>query len=216
LNTFDTIMDISESHVLKSAFYFLAGRDSSMDGDYALTHPAIARLMRRIHDRGHEIGYHGSYCTYRDSGRTAREASALKEAAGRLGIEQDAWGGRQHYLRWSAPATWRNYADAGLDYDTTLSYADHAGFRCGTCHPYPVFDVERDRALKLVEYPLTAMECSVLDERYMNLPRDEALRYMLKLKQACRKHGGVFTLLWHNSRLVDPAEVELYKLVLDG
>ena len=28
LNTFDTIMDISESHGLKSAFYFLAGRDS--------------------------------------------------------------------------------------------------------------------------------------------------------------------------------------------
>lgn len=215
-NTFDTIMDISESHGLKSAFYFLAGQDSSMDGDYALTHPAIADLMRRIYDRGHEIGYHGSYSTYRDSDRTAREASALKEAAGRLRIEQAAWGGRQHYLRWSAPATWRNYADAGLDYDTTLSYADHAGFRCGTCHPFPVFDVEQGRVLNLVEYPLTVMECSVLDERYMNQPRDEALRYMLKLKQACRKHGGVFTLLWHNSRFVDGAEVELYRLVLEG
>ena len=28
----------------------------------------------------------------------------------RLGIEQTIWGGRQHYLRWNAPATWRNYA----------------------------------------------------------------------------------------------------------
>lgn len=71
-------------------------------------------------------------------------------------------------------------------------------------------------ALNLVEYPLTAMECSVMDERYMNLPRDEALRYMLKLKQACRKHGGVFTLLWHNSRFVDDAEVELYRRVVAG
>lgn len=76
--------------------------------------------------------------------------------------------------------------------------------------------MERDRALNLVEYPLTAMECSVLDERYMNLPRDEALRYMLKLKQACHIYGGVFTLLWHNSRFVDEAEVDLYRQVLEG
>ncbi len=84
--------------------------------------------------------------------------SALKEAAAKLGIEQATWGGRQHYLRWNAPATWRNYAEAGLDYDTTLSYADHAGFRCGTCHPFPVFDVERNTALDLLEYPLIVRE----------------------------------------------------------
>ena len=76
--------------------------------------------------------------------------------------------------------------------------------------------MEQDRTLNLVEYPLTMMECSVLDERYMNLPRDEALRYMLNLKQACRRYGGVFTLLWHNTSLVDPAKVELYRQVVEG
>ncbi|NLD97959.1 MAG: hypothetical protein GX635_12630, partial [Synergistaceae bacterium] len=135
-DTFETIMDISESHGLKSAFYFLSGVSSSWDGEYYdLKHPRIAALMKKINDRGHEIGYHGSYTTYRDAERTRREVRALKEAAARLGVEQTTWGGRQHYLRWNAPATWRNYAEAGLNYDTTLSYADHAGFRCGTCHP---------------------------------------------------------------------------------
>jgi len=76
--------------------------------------------------------------------------------------------------------------------------------------------VDEASALNLVECPLTVMECSVLDERYMNLPSDEALLYMLNLKQACRKHGGVFTLLWHNSRFVDEAEVDLYRQVLEG
>lgn len=212
--TFETIMDISESHGLKSAFYFLAGRNSPMDGEYELTHPRIAALMQRIRDRGHEIGYHGSYTTYRDADRTRREVHALKEAVAKLGIEQTTWGGRQHYLRWNAPATWRNYAEAGLDYDTTLSYADHAGFRCGTCHPFPVFDVEQNKALNVEEHPLIVMECSVLDDRYMNLPHDEALEYILKLKRTCRKFGGCFELLWHNSRFVEPADVELYKNVL--
>lgn len=142
--------------------------------------------------------------------------SALKEAARKLRIEQKTWGGRQHYLRWNVPATWRNYAEAELDYDTTLSYADHAGFRCGTCHPFPVFDVEQNKALDLVEYPLIVMECSVLGERYMNLQHDEALEYILKLKRSCRKYNGCFGLLWHNSSFVEPAEVDLYKNVLEG
>ncbi len=212
--TFETIMDISESHGLKSAFYFLAGRNSSMDGEYELTHPRIAALMQRIHDRGHEIGYHGSYTTYRDAERTRREVRALKEAAARLGVEQTTWGGRQHYLRWNAPATWRNYAEAGLNYDTTLSYADHAGFRCGTCHPFQVFDVEQGKALNLTEYPLVVMECSVLDERYMNMKLDDAFSYIMKLKAACRRFSGCFSVLWHNSRFVQSTEVELYKRIL--
>jgi len=214
LYTFETIMDISESHGLKSAFYFLAGRNSPMDGEYDLPHPRIAALMRRIRDRGHEIGYHGSYTTYRDADTTRREVRELKEAAARLGIEQATWGGRQHYLRWNAPATWHNYAEAGLNYDTTLSYADHAGFRCGTCHPFQVFDVEQGKALNLTEYPLVVMECSVLDERYMNMKLDDAFSYIMKLKAACRRFSGCFSVLWHNSRFVQSTEVELYKRIL--
>lgn len=34
-------------------------------------------------------------------------------------------GGRQHYLRFRAPDTWRMWEKAGLAYDSTLSYADH-------------------------------------------------------------------------------------------
>jgi len=215
--TFETIMDMSESHGLQSAFYFLSGKSNFLlDGEYALSHPHIEALLRRIHERGHEIGYHGSYETYRDPQRTRSEVQTLRDAASRLGITQERWGGRQHFLRWNAPITWRNYAEAGLNYDTTLSYADHAGFRCGTCHPFPVFDVEQGRALNLVEFPLIVMECSVLDPRYMNLSPEKALEYILNLKSVCRKHQGVFCLLWHNSRFVNPIERELYLQVLAG
>lgn len=213
--TFEKIMDISESNGLKSAFYFLAGQNSSKDGEYRLIHPQIAALMKCIHDRGHEIGYHGSYTTYLDADATRREVNELKEAISTLKIEQTRWGGRQHYLRWSAPATWRNYAEAGLDYDTTLSYADHAGFRCGTCHPFQVFDVEQGNAVNLTEYPLVVMECSVLDERYMDLPLDESFSNIKELKDTCKRYGGIFTFLWHNTRLLKKEELTLYKDILN-
>jgi peptidoglycan/xylan/chitin deacetylase (PgdA/CDA1 family) len=214
--TFDTIMDISESHDIRSAFYFFACGKSRFDGEYDIAHPRIIELMKRIAERGHEIGYHGSYCTYRNPQKTCSEVERLGKIAAIHGIEQDAWGGRQHYLRWNAPVTWRNYESAGLQYDTSLSYIDCAGFRCGTCHPFPVFDTEQCTTLNLHEYPLIVMECSVFHETLMNMPREEGFNYIKGLKDACRKYKGCFTLLWHNHCFVDPLEVDIYKRILDA
>ncbi len=56
-----------------------------------------------------------------------------------------------------------------MSYDSTLGYADHAGFRCGTCFEYPAFDPVADKQLNLRIRPLIAMECSVTADRYMGL-----------------------------------------------
>ena len=45
---------------------------------------------------------------------------------------------------------------------------------------------------------------------------DAALARMRTLSDRCRQFDGEFILLWHNSRLVDPREVELYEALLDG
>ena len=214
--TFDRIMDLGESVGCKDAFYFIPDCSGEMSGDYCLDHPRIRTLMNHIYERGHEIGYHGSYETYLDPAKTKNAVMKLKEIAAKEGIIQDIWGGRQHYLRWSVPQTWRNYAEAGLDYDATLSFADAAGFRCGTCHPYHVYDMENKKVLPLMEYPLTVMECSLLSEDYMGYSYERALEYMLLLKNQCRNYGGTFVFLWHNSAFENEMDWELYRNVLVG
>src|SRR5690625_3232914 len=127
-NTFDELMTLSEDRGLKSAFYFIADHTAGpIDGKYELQDAFIVDLMKEIHMRGHEIGLHPSYYSYRNPGQIAREHERLREATDRLGISQPAWGGRQHYLRWEAPTTWQAWHDAGLDYDSTVGFADHAG-----------------------------------------------------------------------------------------
>ena len=73
-NTFDWIMDVSEQHGLQSAFYFICGHTDPHDADYQPEHPAIRHLMRRIHQRGHEIGLHPSYGTYQKPKLIRQEA----------------------------------------------------------------------------------------------------------------------------------------------
>lgn len=102
-----------------------------------------------------------------------------------------------------------------MAYDSTLGFADRAGFRCGTARAFRMFDLAKDRGLNLIQRPLIAMECSVIAPRYMNLGYGpEAFDVFSRLKQACRRVKGDFGLLWHNSHLTTEADRELYRAVL--
>ena len=103
-------------------------------------------------------------------------------------MRQQTWGGRQHYLQWVNPATWRNWDGAGLDYDCTLGYGDAVGFRTGTCREYPVFDLLRRRPLGLRERPFQVMDVTLFG--YLALPPDRALDAVLAIARECRRYRG--------------------------
>lgn len=214
-NTFDFIMQQSERHGLRSAFYFITDQPAGeIDGRYLLDDPWIRQLIGRIRRRGHEIGLHPSYNSYDDPAQTRREYGRLRAVTDELGLEQERWGGRQHFLRWKCPATWQNWEDAGLDYDSTLAFSDAAGFRCGVCYDYPVFNLHTRERLKLREHPLIAMEVTLTG--YMGLTWEGAAQAILKLSDVCRRFDGEFTLLWHNNLLVSAIERRTYAGVLEG
>jgi Family of unknown function (DUF7033) len=210
---FDYIMDLSDEHGLVSQFNFMAGRTHSwFDGTYRLDEPWIGALIRRIHDRGHEIGIHPSYGTFRDPAAIKGEFERLLATCDRLGVTQDQWGGRQHFLRWENPVTWRAWEDAGLAHDSSLGYPRNPGFRCGTCREYPVFDLIERRELRLRERPLVVMEMAVIDRGAEH--NGFSIDTIALLRERCRMFGGEFTLLWHNSRLASRRERSLYQASL--
>jgi hypothetical protein len=217
-NTFELLMDQSEAAGIRSAFYFICGRtDPRLDAQYEPEHPAIRALMRHIHQRGHEIGLHPSYNTCHSPSTIATEAARLQRIATEEGIQQPEWGGRMHFLRWQWPTTAHGWEQAGFHYDSTLGYADRPGFRCGTCHAYPMFDPVAQRQLQLIQRPLIVMECSVIAERYLGLGYGPAaLALIQQLQQRCRAVGGQFTLLWHNSHFTREEDWELYRQVVVG
>ena len=214
-NTFDFIMTTGERHGLKTTFFLKAGvSEPQYDEAYSLEAPPVAPVLCEIHARGHELGLHPSYHTYRDGTRLKAEFATLLRAAERLGLRQPAWGGRQHYLRFAVPETWRHYAAAGLSYDATLAHADQPGFRCGTCYDFPAYDLEQRRPLPLRERPLTVMELTLLDREYLGLAAEQAYQRIARLAAVCRRFNGRFSLLWHNNALLTRARQRLYEAVV--
>jgi hypothetical protein len=207
--TVDWMMDANEKAGNKVAFYFIPEiTDTVMDGRCSINDAAVRAMLRRISDRGHEIGIHPGYRTHQSASHIAAGKSALERVMGQEGIRQKIAGGRQHYLRWSTrtPANWEA---AGLDYDSTLSYADHAGFRCGTCHEYPMYDLHERKRLRLLQRPLICMETTLIDSMGLGYT-ESALEEMKKLKHAVRQVNGKFTLLWHNSSFESCGAREMY------
>lgn len=191
-DTHDRLMDLSEKENAKSHFFFLPKGKNRHDGRYEFDEPKVVALINKIKKRGHYIGLHPSYDAYNDPVLFQEEKNKLEEAVG-----QEVLTGRQHYLRFSVPDTWKIWNDAGMEWDSTMSYADHVGFRCGVCYPFPVFDIKSRKKLNLKERPLIAMEASLVG--YEGLEISEAQKKIEKLKEQVRKYNGEFVFLYHNS-----------------
>jgi len=211
--TFDFYMDVCEQAGLKAAFYFIPSSKEPTNGCYEITDKKIINLIKKIDARGHEIGIHGSYQTYQDQEKILQQKILVEETLKKVGINQKIRGNRQHYLRWDSAVT-PDYLDAvGFEYDTSGSYADHPGFRYGTCKKFSMWGWQNKKKLNLKQQPLIVMECSVTD--YMGLEyTDSAFKVMQDLKQKCQLFGGTFTLLWHNSELQNEKQINMFKEII--
>lgn len=214
-NTFNEIMQLSEAHGLRSAFYFIAENTNGEEmQSETLDSSWVRSVLRHIHGRGHEIGLHTSFETYRDPAQIRKEFAILKRVCSQEGITQIAWGGRQHYLRWEVPATWQAWADNDLNYDSSLMFSEQVGFRCGICYEYTVFNLRTHAVLSLRERPLIVMDGTLFAKQYMHLDIASAYSLVAQLITQCRRYNGIFTILWHNDSFAYPALRKFYRRIL--
>ncbi|WP_151949619.1 polysaccharide deacetylase family protein [Aliarcobacter butzleri] len=215
--TFDWYMDVCEKVGVRAAFYFIPTSIEKQNGCYELKDKKIQNLIKKIDDRGHEIGVHGSYQTYQDKEIAKLQKNMLDNTLINLGIFQKVVGNRQHYLRWDNSLTPAILENAGFQYDTTGSYADRPGFRYGVCYEFSMFDILNRKKLAIKQRPLIVMECTIIDNMYMGLGySEEALQVMRDLKQKCFKYNGNFSLLWHNSHFKTKDDKKMFEEIVNA
>jgi hypothetical protein len=191
-DVFDEWMSWAESRDLQWHFNFLGARHPSSDCYYPLQHPFIVRLIEKMVARGHHIGFHPSYEAFENGMLFSNEIASLREVSSGPVVH-----GRQHYLRFLVPNTWRDWENADMAWDSSMGYSDAEGFRCGICYDFPVFDFVQRRTLMLREKPLIAMDVTLAF--YQKYTPEMAMQRLEHLKQQVIKHQGEWVLLWHNS-----------------
>lgn len=205
-DTFDQLMDLSEKNGLTSHFFFMSGGTSNKDNFYKISHPFVKSLIRKIRKRGHKIGFHPSYNSYNNLELFKKEKNLLEEVA-----EQEINFGRQHFLRFDVTKTWSIWNDANMKWDSTISFADHVGFRSGVCYPFSTYDLLNRKKLDLIERPLIVMDGSLVTYQKSNLKK--SIQLVQVLKSRVKNYNGEFVFLWHNSAFATKTWSNYYDLL---
>ena len=177
-------------------YFFMVGGDRPKDCAYKVTDRLARRTIRKIVASGAVVGLHASYDAGLHPDRLATEVGVLSEVCGRP-IRRN----RHHFLAWREVEDGWPLVRAGIDWDSSLAYADVPGFRLGVCRPVSLFDPIRLEELGIQEHPLIVMDCQLSWEKYLGLDEEAAFEYCRRLINRTREHDGEFVMLWHNPML---------------
>ena len=181
----------------QTVVFFKAGGKALQDNPiYNLNSKDIKRLLELCNSMQIEVGLHSSYQAGIHPKEISGEKAHLEQA-----ISQRITLNRHHFLTCRQPEDMEHLHEAGIEHDFTMGYADVAGFRLGTCRPVRYINPTTKQLSSLLLHPMTVMECTLSDDKYMKLSYEEALTYSQDLLAQVSKHGGEVVLLWHNSAI---------------
>jgi len=182
-----------------SLFFFKAGGLSAQDRPrYNIHSKRIHNLIKLCEEEHIEIGLHASYDAGRNPSLLAFEKTILEKTTRRR-----IYLNRYHFLDSREPEDLNILEKTGITDDFSMGYADVAGFRLGTSHPVFWINPEDKRISGLILHPLTAMDCTLSDPKYMGMSYEEAQVYCLQLCEQVRQANGEVVLLWHNDRVAE-------------
>ncbi len=185
------IVDVISAAHGAGTIFLKAGAHGPHDVAYSLRDNFVRSFLNLCSDAGFEIGLHPSYFASEHPGYMKRERDLLAEAVG-----NSIRCVRQHYLRYEFPTTLRLHEENGFEIDSTLGFAEHEGFRRGTCVPFKLFDPVADRETEVWEMPLTVMDGTLFNRRFLDA--DHAVAATERIMDLCKRFGGCAVLLWHN------------------
>lgn len=196
-DTFNEMAEIAsklDGIVEHESFYFFMAcgktphdRRYDIDGSYAREAFAAIKASNGV------IGLHASRGAGLEPERIEIEKKALERASG-VEVRRN----RHHILGLlNIEDTWA-LADCSIDWDSTLGYPYHPGFRLGVCQPIPLYDPVSLKPFGIEEHPLILMDGAYLKQGFSE---EESYADACGLIDTTAEHGGEFVLLWHNNHV---------------
>ena len=206
---YDFFMNISETVGTCSCFYFMSSSpDVNTNHRSSYFSKRFKKIIENIKNRGHVIGFHPGYSTYMNSNNWDREKGWLEDFIGFRVYE-----GRQHYLRFSVPKTFTFWEKNEMLIDSSLSFHDVEGFRCGTGDDFPVYNFLERREYVLKERPLIVMDATL--DSYQGYSICQIKDILIHYLEIGVKYKSSITFLFHNSSFLGTRGRELKRCYED-
>lgn len=191
---FQKLMELEESYGAKSTFFFLNESHKELSanfmGRYNIKSKALQEIIRKLDEKGFEIGLHGSFYSFHNEELLASEKRTLEDILGHIVIST-----RQHHLNFDENKTWEIHKEIGMKFDSTMGYSSKVG---------------KEQPLRtregIVEIPITLMDT-------VNITEDV-------YSECCKiaERGGIIMLNFHQCHFNEieyPKNVSTYIRFLD-
>ena len=194
--TFPQMLAGEDARRVNSTFFVIARHTHRQDGNQpAVYQSRISEVLGLLRRARREVGLHGNDSDRLGVSPLSDDRNDLRARAG-----NDVRGVRYHYLRCLYHETLPFIDAAGIDYDSSLAFAEHEGFRCGTALPFHPYLLAEERPLRLVELPLAIMDTTLQQPQYRGLEAPAAEEAARGVLERVREAGGGVAVLWHNMR----------------
>lgn len=174
-----------------STVFVVTQRAHRRDPNYSLVD--LVPILRNAVQTGFPVEIHASYTSSIDADSLQSEAAVLSSV-----LHKPPTGTRQHWLRFSDPDDlFRQVAEAGLRFDSSLGFTHHIGFRNGASFAFPPYNFKEERPYDFLEIPLAIMDGSLDAE--CQATREDPQFLTDRVLAESRKYGwGGISVLWHN------------------
>jgi hypothetical protein len=175
--------------------------------------PDFHSLIKLCKSNGVTYGLHSSY----DAGIHPKRINDERKILKRI-VHKKIRYNRHHFLTCKEPEDMEQLIKALITDDFTMGYADIAGFRLGTCRPVKWINPSTKELTSLTLHPLTIMDGSLSDKRYMFLNAHDANAYCTQLIDRVEKWNGELVVLWHNTSVVKDPKLyhrDLYEKIIE-
>jgi hypothetical protein len=193
---FRYITELERKYDGSSTFFFASKRRTPQDPIYKLKWKRIVNGFMQIMENNSFIGLHGTIPSYETGNYLAEERAILEKS-----LKKRVKGLRQHFLRFDINQTLDAIAEAGFQYDSTLGFSYHLGYRCGTSMPFFPFNPKTGKRYSFLEIPLIVMDIVLYLESRLYLTGEEAWNILEQHLTLAYENGGCFTVNWHNNNI---------------
>ncbi len=192
-DTYDTILEVSKEHKIKTIFFFSIGDYTTYDTNVSSSNTKYQSLIKSIADYV-DVGLQPSYFTMNSPSKLKKEKKRLEAIVNKPILKS-----RQHLLRLKLPETYQNLIDLDVAEDYSMGYVSHYGFRASTCTPFYFYDLDFEIQTPLKIFPFAVMDTTLND--YLNYVPAVAKSKINILKKEVKNVNGTFIVLFNNNSL---------------
>jgi len=193
---FEDVMREEKKYGFRSTFFFASINrfdkwGTIYDAAYNIDSPKFIGVFQNIIDRGFEIGLHASYNAYLNEDYLAFQKARLEKIAGvkAVGLRHHHWHIGKDQLR-----TLKMHEQAGFEYDSSIAFNDHIGFRRNIVLPYHPWDPIKQSMINVFQLPVFCMDGSLFYYSEEKLDTIEKLKYYIGTIKQSR---GLGVIDWH-------------------